>query len=131
MKTNPDAFDPTALELDGTDKRRSRPKPKVPKIDGPFVRGPIPARWLVIAKRQRGGNSALSLAIVLWQIAGITRTFSFTLSNVQLRYWEIGRKQKKCGLEYLEAAGLIRTEQVGKRSVEVTLLCTLGEEPQK
>jgi hypothetical protein len=144
QKTSRAEFNPKDFELDGPEPpittAAPETKPAKPhhwvkspatRIKGLFTRGPIPARRQVIAGRQRGGNSAAMVGAALWQISGMRKSRTFTLSNVELRYWEIDADRKKCGLAYLEKAGLIRTRQVGQRSVEVTLLCTLGEEPER
>ena len=58
------------------------------------------------------------------------RARTFPVSNVVLRVWGIGKDKKQRGLRYLERAGLISTKQIGSRSIEVTLLCTMGEDPE-
>ena len=66
----------------------------------------------------------------LWHILGKRKgQLTFPVSNIELARWDVDRKTKHRGLRSLEQAGLISTRQQGRRSVEVTILCTAGETP--
>ena len=119
--------------LAGEFKTKTKPKPKPKRagkvmVKGPFLRGPVPMTWLLIASE--GGNSALCVGIILWHISGKRKgLLTFSVSNYALAKWGVDRKQKYRALRYLEKAGLISTKQVGHASIEVTILCAFGEVP--
>jgi hypothetical protein len=109
---------------------KSEAKAPAPRINGPFLRGPLPVKWLEVAGRG-GGSAAILVGLALWRISGVRHNArAFPVSNVELRIWGIDKHKKRRGIEQLEHLGLIRTEQIGLRSVRVTILCTHGEEPE-
>ena len=81
----------------------------------PFLRGPVPMRWIAKAYEVARG-SGLMLGLSLWWVSGMTK--SRTLS-VNIRKLEVGQslRSKWRALKALEDAGLIRrTPEPGKKS---------------
>lgn len=111
------------------------PKPKLSKhakkkIIGPFLKGPIPLDWLLIASRFRG-VSTLKVAIVLWHLAGLNKRHSgLVLTIKRCKPWGVDRKGVKNALNKLEASGLIRVERVEGRARKVDILIDQYFEPK-
>lgn len=86
----------------------------------PFVKGPIPLRWLRSAARIRG--KSLAVGIALWYKAGLCKTKTVKATG---RLWEtfgIERKSLYPALRRLQKAGLISVEQHPGRNPLVTIL---------
>src|SRR5690349_820802 len=83
-KFDPDAF--RAPVESNLEARQTRPTKKPPRHrpGEPFLKGPIPWRWLSRAMRLTG--KALHVAILLWKESGIkqNRTIRFNLSSASV-----------------------------------------------
>jgi hypothetical protein len=115
---------PDALRLPrgaGTDL--ADPKPKRPDrfIRGePFLRGPVPWRWVERAAALPG--RALFVALVLWREAGCTKSRTVTLSVARATAPGFHRATVHRGLRRLEAAGLVRVRSAPGRCFTVDIL---------
>jgi hypothetical protein len=100
----------------------ARPQSASPprRVQGNFLKGPIPLDWLQRAAILSG--KALHLGVVLWFRAGVVGSMRLKLSNADLAAMGVGRDAKYEGLERLRAAGLIAIEQQPGRAPTVTLL---------
>ena len=106
-----------------------RPKPKRGRVNGLFLRGPVPMAWF--AEAAKSGVSALLLGIVLWHLCGRNHNkLTFSVSNVAVSEFGLSRQAKYRALKALEDAGLIEVHRSGKRSISITLLCAAGETPE-
>jgi hypothetical protein len=123
----PDPFDLEQMRLPASDLQallsRSKTKPPRHRPGEPFLRGPIPWRWLTLAARLRG--SALHVGLTLWRESGIrkNRTLPFCLSH--LAPMGLGVQAARRGLRALELARLVTVE----RSIGCGLKVTLQELP--
>jgi hypothetical protein len=90
------------------------------RIQGTFLKGPIPMDWL-----QRAGmlpGKALHLGVALWFRVGLAGAMTVKLANADLAAMGVARDARYDGLERLKAAGLISVEQQPGRAPTVTLL---------
>lgn len=118
-------WDPNALKLDNAftahiAKGSRRKRKMVARVDGLFLRGPIPMDWLHDASRL--GVSALWVGCVLWHLSGVKKSVTFLVSNLHLHRWGVDRFAKSRALKALSNAGLITIENRGKRSPKVTIV---------
>ena len=101
------------------------------RINGLFIRGPIPVAWKRRA-RQTGSLSAYVLGDALWYLCGRNQNkLTFSVSNMSRAPFGLTRHDKYRGLQALEEARLIEVKRSGKRSMIVTLLCAAGESSEE
>ena len=87
---------------------------------GKYLRGPIPLAWLCAAAKLPG--KALPCGVALWFMRGVTQSVEqLYVSNILAADFGMSRYAKRRALLSLEAAGLVKLEQSGKRAVRVTL----------
>lgn len=98
------------------DPKSSRP-PR--RVQGTFLKGPIPMNWLQRAAKLSG--KALHLGVALWFRAGLVGSLTVKLANADLAAMGVARDAKYEGLQRLKAAGLITIEQQPGRAPTVTL----------
>jgi hypothetical protein len=100
----------------------AHPQPVSPprRVQGTFLKGPIPMDWLQRAAILPG--KALHLGVALWFRAGLVGSMRLKLSNADLAALGVARDAKYEGLQRLKAAGLIAIEQQPGRAPTVTLL---------
>ena len=119
----PEPIDLERLRLSVSDLQAfvARPKAKPPRHQPgePFLRGPIPWRWLTQAGRLKG--CALHVGLILWRESGMRkdRTVHFCLSH--LAPMGLGAQAARRGLRALEAAGLVTVGRRPGRGLDVTL----------
>ena len=89
------------------------------KVKDPYVRI-IPLSWICLASRLPG--KALHVGIVLWYLAGVSRSLTVKLTRSRLRRFGIYHETGRRGLLALENAGLVQVERGGKKSPSVTLV---------
>ena len=92
----------------------------VRRVQGLFLRGPIPMQWLHDASKL--GVSVLWVGCVLWHLAGLKRSGTFQVTNLHMHRWGVERRAKSRALIALERAHLIAIKDRGKRSPKVTIL---------
>ena len=90
------------------------------RVQGYFLKGPIPMDWLQRAAMLSG--KALHLGVALWFRAGLVGSMTLKLANADLAGLGVARDAKYEGLQRLRAAGLIAIEQQPGRAPTVTLL---------
>jgi hypothetical protein len=86
----------------------------------PFLKGPVPWRWLTTAARLPG--KALQVGLLLWKEAGCHKNRCVALCLSHGAEVGVTRKAGRHALRRLEAAGLVRVERLPGRSLQVTLL---------
>jgi hypothetical protein len=101
------------VDLAKTGRKRER-------VQGLFIKGPVPMPWLKQAYEQ--GGPALYLGNCLWLLRGMRKSDTFVVSNVFLQEHGIKPDAKWRALRKLERAGLVRVERRGKRSPMVTIV---------
>ena len=124
-------WDPNALTLDKTftghtEKGSRRKRTMVRRVDGLFMRGPVPMSWLQDASKL--GVSALWVGCVLWHLSGVKKSATFLVSNLHLHRWGVDRFAKSRALKALSGAGLISVAGRGKRSPNVTIIVPVERE---
>jgi hypothetical protein len=100
----------------------SRPRSGHVRAQEPFLRGPIPLRWLQCASQLPG--KALHVGLVLWYLAGLSGALTVTLTRTKLQQFGVHHETGRRALLALEHAKLVQVERHGKRSPRVTLLAT-------
>ena len=118
-------WDPNALKLDKAfaghiEKVSRRKRTMVRRVDGLFLRGPIPMGWLHDASKL--GVSALWVGCILWHLSGVKKSATFLVSNLHLHRWGVDRFAKSRALKALAYADLVNIEGRGKRSPKVTIV---------
>ena len=92
------------------------------RINGHFVKGPIPLTW--ISKAAQLPGKSVNAGLACWYLMGLKKTHTFKLSNMVASKFGLNKDSKARSLKHLEQAGLIRcTRDVG-RSVVVEMLTT-------
>jgi hypothetical protein len=87
----------------------------------PFIKGPIPLRWL--ARASAAGGSALEVGLEIWFWAGLKRSNRIAISLSRLRVSPtLSRSAASRGLQKLESAGLVRAQRLPGRKPIVELL---------
>jgi len=89
------------------------------KAKDPYVRT-IPLSWICPASRLPG--KALHVGVVLWHLAGVSRSLTVKLTRSRLRRFGIYHETGRRGLLALENAGLVQVDRRGKKSPCVTLV---------
>jgi hypothetical protein len=97
----------------------------------PFVRGPIPLRWI----RRAGGlpGKALHVGLAIWFLVGLRKSYVVALSlSAVARDFGMDRATASRGLGKLARAGLVAVERHPGRKVTVRVVHAFGErsEPQ-
>src|SRR5688572_23936591 len=90
------------------------------RIDGMFLKGPVPMDWLNRAASLPGKALHVAVAICLWH--GILRCDEFRLSTGKLRSMGVERNSAYRALTSLEEAGLIRVQRHRGRNPIVTVV---------
>ena len=97
-----------------------RPPAKTRRIQGKFVRGPIPLDWLTRASKLPG--RAISTGIVLWFLSGVKKSNTVVLQGSLLRSFGVKRHAGYRALQALEGASLVSVVRRSGKSPEVTIL---------
>src|SRR5262245_9639020 len=94
----------------------------------PFIRGPIPWRWVVLSATLPG--KALSVALALWFQAMRLRPPRATISlpTQVLRDLQVSRQAAYRALQHLERAGLVRVQRKTGCRPLVTILPAPAQE---
>ena len=88
----------------------------------PFIRGPIPLRWLGKAAALPG--KTLNVALALWWLHGMSNGEPFKLTGAALKHLNIERNAASAGLARLERAGLIAVQRrPGQRPTVSIVAC--------
>lgn len=101
-------------------------QPKVKKIAGEFLKGPIPLPWLTAVTRL-SGKAPLAVALAVCFEAGRRKSNEVKLTTAILRRFSVNRKAKYNALKSLEKAGLVRVRREPRRNPVVTILDVQGE----
>ena len=122
------SWDPSRLRLNQDGSRRSQ---GILAMDGGSCLfgvnsspGLLDVSWLCQASHL--GVKALLVGLALWHIRGLRKADTFIVSNLMVQDWASCPTQsaERCGS--LKTLGLIRVEQRGKRSPQVTLVVEKG-----
>jgi DNA-binding transcriptional ArsR family regulator len=105
---------------DATKKGVKTPK-KIRRIEGEFLKGPIPLSWLSVASKL-SGKASLAVGLAIWFEAGRRGSNEVRLTTAILSRFGVNRKAKYSGLAALEEAGLIRVRRELRKNPVVTIL---------
>jgi len=92
------------------------------RIDGSFLKGPIPMSWLNRASAASKQGSALAIGIAIWHIAAMEKSHTIKLRPSVLERMNISRQARYRGLEVLQNAGLISFKNNRGQSSTITIL---------
>jgi hypothetical protein len=101
--------------------KRSKSPWNSPKIQGEFLKGPIPLDWLSCASKLPG-KAALSVALAIWFEIGRRRSHEIKLTTAICNRFGVNRKAKYRGLLLLEDAGLIAVVREARKNPLVMVL---------
>ncbi len=111
-----------------TSIRKEKRFPAQPqRINGEFLKGPIPLDWLSVASSLPG--KALAVALAIWFEAGRRRSSEVTLTTAILARFGVGRKAKYRALQKLERARLISVMRVPRKNPLVRILAVNDGKP--
>jgi hypothetical protein len=93
------------------------------RIEGEFLRGPIPLSWLSVAAKI-GDTAALQVALALWWERGRRNALEIRLTTALLsRFMDVKDRRKKTrGIKALEDAGLISVVREPRKNPMITLI---------
>ena len=114
---------------DATKKGAKTPK-KSRRIEGEFLKGPIPLNWLSVASKL-SGKASLAVGLAIWFEAGRKCNNEVRLTTAILKRFGVNRKAKYRGLESLEDAGLIRVRRELRKNPVVTILEPKGDSDEE
>lgn len=117
------SFDVDALRMPASQLSRTQIIPlhaPRPRTGEPFLKGPIPWRWLCVAFSLPGKAGAV--AVALWQRIGITNKRTVKLSYSQLLSMGVNRYAAIRSLKQLEGAKLVSVRRRSGCAPEVTVL---------
>lgn len=120
----PNRFDPDRLSLP-TDAFQDLPRvltrgiPRQRQTE-PFLKGPIPWKWIQVAARLPG--KALAVGLVIWHLVGLCRSETVHLQPSKIRSLGLSRRQARRGLRNLKQAGLITIHSRPGCAHDVTVL---------
>ena len=87
----------------------------------PYLRGPIPWRWLQTAGNL--GGSALYTGLAVWHLRALGKNTTFRASLSDLRRWtKLSEKATRNGLHALETGGLISVDRPTGRKPVINLI---------
>lgn len=98
-----------------------QPPASTPRINGEFLKGPIPLSWLSVAS-SLPGKAPLAVALAIWFESGRRRSNQIILTSAILERFGVKRKSKYRGLRALEDANLISVHRKVKRNPVVTIV---------
>ena len=92
-----------------------------PRVQGEFLKGPIPLDWLGRAAKLPGKASLATALAIMFEV-GRRRSPEITLTTAILDRFGVNRKAKYRALKHLQDAGLIAVHQKPRRNPVVTIL---------
>ncbi len=98
---------------------QDRPLKRQSRARDPYVRT-IPLPWIQQASRLPG--KSLHVGIVLWYLAGVSKSLTVKLTRSGLRRFGLHHETGRRGLRALEKAKLVGVKRSGKKSPYVTLV---------
>jgi DNA-binding transcriptional ArsR family regulator len=90
------------------------------KIDGKFIKGPIPLSWIKTAAKLPG--KALEISMVLWFLKSVNKRNTVRLSGKMIKEFGVSRPTYYRGLKALEDAGLVSIKRRVGRSPVVKII---------
>ena len=107
---------------------QDRPFKRQSKAKDPYVRT-IPLPWIQQAFRLPG--KSLHVGIVLWYLAGVSKSLTVKWTRSWLRRFGLHHETGRRGLHALEKTKLVVVKRSGKKSPCVTLLTRYSKLPIK
>ena len=102
---------------------KTKPKRKLPRHHGnePFLKGPVPLDWLMLASKLPGKSCQVGNA--LWYLAGLNNSVpTIKLTQTILNKFGVSRHCKYRALQCLERAKLITLNRTHGKNPTVTIL---------
>jgi hypothetical protein len=94
---------------------------KPPKVQGEFLKGPIPLAWLGRAAKLPGKASLATALAIMFEV-GRRRSQEIVLTTAILKRFGVNRKAKYRALKLLEKAGLISVVRRPRKNPLVAVL---------
>jgi hypothetical protein len=108
-------------ERSPANEKRTAVFPKTRRVNGEFVKGPLPLDWLSSACKLRG-KSPLTVALAILFEVGRRKSNQIVLTTAICERFGVNRKAKYRGLSALEAAGLILVNRRPRKNPIITVL---------
>jgi len=99
---------------------KAKPK-RLPRhsLGEPFLKGPIPWKWLAAAGKLSG--KALHLGLCLWREAGCAKSRTIRFCVQKSNVLGVSLRSARRGMRALQRAGLISVDQKPGRCLQVTI----------
>ncbi len=101
--------------------KRTAEFPKTRRVNGEFVKGPLPLNWLSSACNLPG-KSPLTVGLAILFEVGRRKSNQIVLTTAICERFGVNRKAKYRGLSALEAAGLIVVTRRPRKNPIITVL---------
>ncbi len=89
------------------------------KVGKYFIKGPLPLDWIITAAKLPG--KVLHVALVMWYLAGLKKSYTFKLSGAKLRSFGISRQSSYRAVDALEKVGLIEVTRKRGQNPEIKI----------
>jgi hypothetical protein len=104
-----------------SNEKRAAQFPQTRRVNGEFVKGPLPLNWLSSACKL-SGKSPLTVALAILFEVGRRKSNEIVLTTAICQRFGVKRKSKYRGLSALEAAGLILVNRRPRKNPVITVL---------
>lgn len=123
--------EPDRLRLPRSQIRSAKPSRRAPrhKRGEKFLKGPIPWAWLCRAARAGLRTKTLHVAIALWFLTGVGKSWKVKLTRSIMNSLGVKPDAASRGLRGLEACRLISVDRQKGRAPVVTILECPKESP--
>lgn len=112
-------LDDAVFQLPKTPKKVEAPR----ESSEPFIKGPIPISWLVMAD-SLPGKYTLRTALVIFYVQGLGSTKKIVLDRFHFDLFGIKKDSARRALDRLQKAGLIGYKKSGQK-FEVTIILSV------
>lgn len=108
--------------------RRTSKQPRIRRVQGEFLKGPIPLNWLSSVSKLKG-KSPLAVALAIWFEAGRRKSDEINLTTQICNRFNVNRKAKYRALKKLEEANLIEVHRQPRKNPLIRIIDLKSHQP--